>query len=336
MRDNVLVILAGGFSRRYQDKKNQFIDKALLSINNVPILIDLIKKGFQFYDEVAVSVNSLDRMKKYSQILKLEEKQQVKIIIDKKMTIMGALRGIISAFKEYQNKNIQLLSVDRPFIDFNLLNKMTIQENSVSLLQYDNGLLEPLLALYGSRFYFPKEIKQLQLSRADVLIRICPQVQLYNINSIIEINQLPSQIFANINIQSDLSIEKPLYDSTTLSLPKPKLIKRKDLRQIDFDLLVQDSKEQIHKLMENEHYYLAALLSMYAKQSSIFSLEDFQNLVCIALENEYKYWLEQDMAFLALHALQDQIIFCSQLENKGKIKEILKLKEKMRIKSRNL
>jgi len=336
MHDNVLVILAGGFSRRYQDKKNQYIDKALLSINNVPILIDLIKRGFQFYDEVVVSVNSLDRKKKYSQILKLEEKQPSKIIIDKKMIIEGALNGIISALREYQNKNIQFLSVDRPFIDFSLLNKMTIQENSVSLLQYNNGLLEPLLALYGSRFYFPREIEQLQLSRADVLIRICPRIQLYSIDSIVEINQLPTQIFANINVQSDLSIEKPLYHSTTVNLPKPRLIRRKDLPQIDFNLLEKGSKELIHKLIGNEHYYLAALLSMYAKQNSILSLEDFQSLACIALENEYKYWLKNDIAFLALHALQDQIIFCSQLKNRGKLKEILKLKKKLKIKSRNL
>ena len=336
MPDNVFVILAGGFSRRYQDKNNQFIDKALLSINDVPVLIDLLKRGFQFYDEVSISVNSIDRKKKYSQILKLEENQPSKIIIDKTMTLKGALKGIVSTIREYQDKNIQFLSVDRPFIDFNLLNKMTIQENSISLLQYENGLLEPLLALYGSRLYFPKEIEQLQLSRADVLIRICPLVRLYCIDRIVEINQLPSEIFANINIQSDLSIEKPFYDSATLELPKPRLIRRKDLPKLDFDLLEQGFKEQIHELIENEHYYLAVLLSMYAKQNSIFNLEDFQNLACIALENEYKYWLKNDMAFLALHALQDQIIFCTQLDNRGKLKEILKLKEKMKIKSRNL
>ncbi len=331
MQNSVLAILAGGFSRRYQDKEGQFIDKALLSVNNVPILLDLIKRGFQFYDEVSVSVNSLKRKNKYTLILKLEVNQPSKIIIDKEMKIKGVLRGIISTLKENQNKNIQFISVDRPFIDLNLLNKITIQEKGISLFHYNNGLLEPLLALYGTKFHFPHEIEQLPLSRADVLIRICPQILLYNIDSIIERNQLPSYLFANINVQSDLSIEKPSYDSTTIDLLKPRLIKRRDLPRISHNLIEQNSKELVYKLMENEHYYLAFLISMYLKQISKLNSREFQRLAYNVLENEYRYWLNENMNFLALHALQDQIKFCPKTYDQKKVKEISKLRKKMGI-----
>jgi molybdopterin-guanine dinucleotide biosynthesis protein A len=336
MQDNVLAILAGGFSRRYQDKEGQFIDKALLSINNVTILLDLIKRGFQFYDEVSISVNSLERKHKYEQILGKETKQPSRIVIDKKMKIKGVLRGIISTIKENQDKNIQFIPVDRPFIDLNLLNKITRQEKGISLFHYDNGLLEPLLASYGAKFYFPPEIDQLQLSRADVLIRICPQILLYNIDSIIETNQLPSYIFANINVQSDLSVEKPPYDSTSINLPKPRLIIRKDLPKINLNLIKKDFQELIHELVENEHYYFSFLLFLYLKQNSKLSSREFQSLAYNVLESEYRYWLNENMDFLALHALQDQIEFCSISNNQKKLKEISKLKKKMGIKSRIL
>ncbi len=331
MQDNVLAILAGGFSRRYQDKEGQFIDKALLSINNVPILLDLIKRGFQFYDEVSVSVNSLERKNKYEQILGIEKNQPSRIIIDKKMKIKGVLRGIISTIKENQDKNIQFISVDRPFIDLNLLNKTNHLEKGISLLHYDNGLLEPLLASYGERFYFPLEIDQLPLSRADVLIRICPQILLYNIDNIIKTNQLPSYIFTNINVQSDLSIEKPSYDSAAIDLPEPRLIIRKDLPKINLSLIEEDFQELVHKLVENEHYYFSFLLFLYLKQNSKLNSREFQRLAYDVLESEYRYWLDENMNFLALHALQDQIEFCSRPTDQEKLKEISKLKKKMGI-----
>ena len=159
---------------------------------------------------------------------------------------------------------------------------------------------------------------------------------LFNIDKIIENNQLPSYIFTNVNIQSDLSIEKPSYDFTSLDLPKPRLIRRKDLPKINYNLIEQDSKELIHKLVENQHYYLAFLISMYLKQNSVFSSIDFQNLAYSILEKEYNYWLKKNLNFLALHALQDQIEFYPKPNNRKIMKEISKLREKMGIKPRNL
>jgi hypothetical protein len=54
------------------------------------------------------------------------------------------------------------------------------------------------------------------------------------------------------------------------------------------------------------------------------------------LRGEYDYWLDNNVPFLALHALQDLVYFFPEEKNPEVSKELDRLKTKIKIKSKKM
>lgn len=336
MLDSVLVILAGGSSRRFQIKNSKWQDKALLEINQIPLLIQLLERSSSYYQDKCISVNSLNRKRNYLSIIKSHASSETpNFIIDSQNTqFKGVFLGIYSVLNNYTDKKVQFVPSDRPFLDFLILSKMEVEKFGVSVLQHENGMIEPLLSLYGSDVYFPKEFEQLSLTRADVLIRLSPHLRVYNATSILEKNNLPSYIFDNINIQDDFTeLKETAYDIGEIQIPSPKEIEGSRFSVPDSSTDINDFLEN---LMDNCNFYLAFLWSQCFIKSISESVKGIGDIGKECLKKEYNYWLGNNMPFLALHALQDLVHFFPEEENKTTIQEIIELKTKIKMKSRKM
>jgi len=323
MVDSVLAILAGGLSRRFQTKNSLWQDKALISVDNIPLLVHLLEKGKDHYQEICVSVNSFSREKKYRKTLEIfKDKSMPNFVIDRENTqLQGVFLGMNTVMKRYSDKSIQFIPSDRPFIEFEILDKMKVEKTSVSVLYYENGMIEPLLALYGPQCYFPKQFERLPLSRGDVLIRLSPRLRLYNVSKIIEENNLPNYIFENINIQEDLKkIRQDDFDLKEIKISEPKIISREKPMKFDFSNDETDFFEFIQKLISKSNFYSAFLWTEFCHSCSLISKEVFLDLGKRALKEEHEYWTNENLPFLALHSLQDLVIIFPE-ENNGKNKK---------------
>ena len=336
MLDSVLAILAGGSSRRFQSKNSQWQDKALLKINQTPLLIHLLERSSSYYPDICISVNSSDRKQSYQDIMGIHSfSKKPNFVIDyKKTQFKGVFLAIYSILDNYIDREVQFIPSDRPFIDFLILSKMKVEKSGVSVLQYENGMMEPLLSLYGPNVYFPKEFEELPLTRADVLIRLSPHLRVYNATSILEKNNIPNYIFDNINVQDDFTKTRDMkYKIEEIQIPSPEEIKKKGFTVPDSSTEIDDF---LGDLMENDNFYLTFLWSQYYIRKLPKPVKEIGDIGKECLRKEYSYWLNNKMFFLALHALQDLIHFFPEEENKETSQEIIKLKAKIKVKSRKM
>ena len=331
-----MVILSGGDSKRYK-QKGRLIDKALMEVNAKPLLFKIVEDGLNNYDNVIVSLNNNKRKKKYERVLKplLKEDNVDFVEDDKEISFIGVGKGIASVLSKLLMKtSIQFIPCDRPYLDVKLLRQLETVNEGVTILNYQNGLIEPLLALYDENYTFPPSfVFSLNLSRADVFIRLAPRIRLYDVTEIIKVNNLESSFFANVNTPMvdayNLSLEKEKY-----LLPKSKIVERKKIEHLDVIDLIDNPDDRIHHLIEREHFYLAFLVTKYLFRNQVFDFNLFSYYVNIALKSEYEYWMEKNIPFLGLHALQDlSHSFKNNVSNEIDI-EIKTLKEKIGIKKK--
>jgi molybdopterin-guanine dinucleotide biosynthesis protein A len=339
MYNRALVILAGGSSRRFQSKEGQWSDKALMTYKGKPLLVHLLNDCEEFYDKIGISVNSHKRRKTYSKIIESETLDvSIEYIIDsKKNNFEGVLKGIQSSMSYFVDKEIQFIPSDRPHLLFEILDKLKVEPNGASILQYSDGLIEPLLVLYGPKSRIPPQFHNLSLSRADVPIRLAQSIQSYNIDTLVEQQNIPLSMFANINVQVNFDDSVAKYEVSpdfTLHSPKP-IVKHHDTLTN-----ILDSCENIidtaNSLIEHQHYYASFLLVLSASKRKIIDSNIFKKLGKKALSMEGEYWKSHNIQFLELHALQDLIFHFPEEQTKDNMSSMLKLKEKMKIKPRRV
>jgi len=339
MLKTVLVILAGGLSRRYQKQNTEWQDKILLTFNDEPFLVDLVKRSNLLYEETVLSVNSAARKEEYKTILQNYNlmDQTDFIIDDQNSSFKGAMLGIGSTLRLLSSKAVQFLPSDRPFLMLSLLKSMKVCDDGVSFFQSETGMIEPLLALYGPKIYFPRQFEELYLARADVLMRTAPILKLYDSTAIIEMNNLPTKTFDNANIQTELrknAVDIQEFDKLEIPLPNTIIRSLKSMEPESFDeSYLYDFIEKMNDLHNN---YSAFLWSRYLSKSSVLTEKNYEKLAKKSLKAEHLFWKDNNMPFFALHALQDLIYYFPE-ETKGSIlKEVKELKKKLKIKPRNV
>lgn len=339
MPKNVLVILAGGLSRRYQKQNTEWQDKILLSLDNEPFLINLVKQSNLLYDETVLSVNSAARKEEYRTILQnYDFLDQIDFITDdQSSSFEGVMLGIGSTLRLLRGKTVQFLPSDRPFLMISLLKSLKFCDDGVSFFQSETGMIEPLLALYGPNIYFPKQFEELSLARADVLMRTAPTLKLYDSTAIIEMNNLPTKTFDNVNIQTTLrKTATNIQDFEKLEIPSPRIINRslKSVKPEAFDNL--DLCVFIEKLNDLQNNYSAFLWSRYFRKLSLLTKKDYEELAKKCLRAEHLFWKDNNMSFFALHALQDLISYFPEEAEDAILKDITELKKKLKIKTKTV
>ena len=337
MSETVFAILAGGFSRRYQIKKADWKDKILLKVNDEPLLVNLIRRSDKFYKQRIISVNTIERKEKYQKVLtSYNLSNKIDFIVDNKSSsFSGVLLGIASILNEVKSSSVQFMPSDRPLLPFSLLKSLDVCNQGISILQYGSGLLETLLALYGANIYFPKEFGSLALSRADVLLRISPKLNFFNIEDIISLNELSPLIFRNVNVHNSAQITSlKVEEVEELKTPFPTKIVR-TLPEKDFDELDEENCcDYIEKLNDLNNNYSAFLWSIYYKNRFLINMETYTDLGKKSLNSEYQFWVDNNVPFFALHALQDLLFFFPDEKTSSKRELVKALKMQMNIQSK--
>ena len=339
MSETVLAILAGGLSRRYQKQNKERQDKILLSLNDEPLLVNLVKKSKLLYEKTVLSVNSAPRKEEYKIILQnYNFMDQIDFIIDdQNSSFEGVMLGIGSTLRLLRGKSVQFLPSDRPFLMLSLLKSMEICDDGVSFFQSEPGMIETLLALYGAKIYFPKQFEELSLARADVLMRTAPMLKLYDRTAVLEMNNLPTKTFDNVNLQTELRRNvEDIQELDKLKMPSPKTITR-SLKSVE-----PESSEKsflydfIEKMNDLHHNYSAFLWSRYFRKSSLITEKDYEALAKKSLKAENLFWKDNNLPFFVLHSLQDLIHYFPDEKKDSILKEIEELKRKLKIKPRTI
>ncbi len=338
MSNRSLIILAGGTSRRFQNKEGQWLDKVLMEYNNKPLLIHLLKECSRLYDVIGLSINSKTRKKVYSKVVRSYlSAMNIEYIIDSKKTnFEGVLQGIQSSMDYFVDKEIQFVPSDRPYLLFEILAKLETKSNGVSIFQYSDGMIEPLLALYGSNSRISPHFLNLSLSRADVPIRLAQHIQTYNIDELIEKNNSSYDIFANINVKINLSKTMTKHDTLSPVLPSPKIIDRRGEIILDNQIKNSNIPDVVDILMQEEHFYTAYLWLLKSLKEKNIDSKLFNKLGKEVLQKEREFWRKEELSFLELHALQDLVSIFPEEQTQANMSNMLQLKEKMKIKSKRV
>ncbi len=337
--DKILVILAGGESRRFQTTAKSWQDKAkTVNAEGIPFIVEIIKKAELSYKEICVSINSEKRKEEYKKLMKEYSVKIPKFVVDNSSILVeGVLKGIITAYEYYNKKHqpIQFISCDRPLMCLSLLKKIEITDSAIGLLKHSNGMIEPLLAIYETNLYFPDKFKTLPVARADLLPRINPKLEFFDIDKLLTENNLSFEILQNINNPTDLkeTLEECNETHKKWKIPQSKVLLRKKIREEPEFTTLDETENFIEYLFENKHFYSAYLWSNIVENK--FSSDNFEKYKIQALEEEYEYWIDNDNPFFALHALQDLIRNFPKEKTLETEKTIIDLKQKMGIKAKN-
>jgi len=176
-------ILAGGKSSRMGT------DKALLLVQDEPLLKRMIRLLEPFCKTIAISGNKMD----YN-VFNIE-------LVEDLYTGCGPISGIISSLKHSSTEWNLLVSVDVPFInDAFIQNLISHVGNYDCIIAEHEGRVEPLMGLY-KRQIIP--VVEEMISQGDYkLTRLLDKLNVRYVNCDSLIKQFP-RLFVNINLPED-------------------------------------------------------------------------------------------------------------------------------------
>lgn len=139
MKDVTVVILAGGYSKRFGSMK------AIAQLNGRPLVTHMIEIAKQITSEVLVAVSDDEQMLQITPYTK-----NTRVVIDPDNEERSALTGALTAFEFTQTKYTLLLPVDTPLADINLLNLLLRFRGGHGAVvpSWPSGYVEPLHSVY--------------------------------------------------------------------------------------------------------------------------------------------------------------------------------------------
>jgi len=191
-----VVILAGGFSRRFGQ------DKGLIDLAGKPLVLHVVDRISQIDNEPLVVVNSSVQKQKFESLLS----HKANVIVDKhnaQSPLIGASTGFESAKVKYS----LLLPCDTPFISNQiaqfLLDKC-LNKGAV-IPRWPSGYIEPLQAAYHTKLALIAAKKALEQGKLDLRSMIAHLRGVQYIATAILRQMDPNLLsFFNINTLTDL------------------------------------------------------------------------------------------------------------------------------------
>ncbi len=145
-----IAVLIGGKSSRFGS------DKGLFELSGKPLISYLLDKLSEFKYDIFLVANSLKQTQKYME--KIDINNLTAFIIDDKditsdKTLITPMIGLFSTFKELKRlryKKVLVLSCDTPLIKKEVLKYLIerCKNYDCCIPQWENGFLEPLVAIY--------------------------------------------------------------------------------------------------------------------------------------------------------------------------------------------
>ncbi len=138
MENLALLILAGGYSERFQGKK------AFFEINDQPLIKHVAEDIEKISNELAISYKTGKN--------KLKELFPNAKIIKDKHTEDGPIVGLLSSLPQIKSEYVAIISCDNPKINPKVLKKLhtKAKNHSAAVPKWPEGHLEPLIAVYNT------------------------------------------------------------------------------------------------------------------------------------------------------------------------------------------
>jgi molybdopterin-guanine dinucleotide biosynthesis protein A len=193
---NSVVILAGGFSKRFGQ------DKGLIDLAGKPLILHVVNKISEVVSKPLVVVNSSVQKQKFESLLGHE----AAVIVDKRNAqtpLVGALTGFESAKGEYS----LLLPCDTPFISSQVIQFLLDKclNKGAVIPRWPNGYIEPLQATYNTKSALTAAKNALKQGKLDLRSMIARLRGVRYLSTLVLRQMDPKLLtFFNINTLSDL------------------------------------------------------------------------------------------------------------------------------------
>lgn len=203
-----IAILIGGKSSRFGS------DKGLFEFSGKPLISYLLDTLSDLKYDIFLIANSINQVQDY--IKKINIINLTAFIIDEKdinphKPLHTPMVGLYSAFKELNRlkyKKVLVLSCDSPLIKKEVLKYLIEQCKNYDccIPQWENGLLEPLLAIYPTKKALKAVKKNLKIQSYKItnLLAIQWKIKFISIEKSIKIMDKNLSTFVNINELKDL------------------------------------------------------------------------------------------------------------------------------------
>jgi len=192
------VILSGGMSRRFQVPGEPWVDKALHTIEGVPMIRRAYDALQGVSDVIIVSVGSLERASSYRGVL------GEALYVSDVEGLRGPLSGILAALEVCSQELSIVVPVDMPYISEDLLEELLSKLGGYDAVSpiLPNGVVETaIIALRSGAARRVLEIlRGYGRSRVADLHRGLPNIYLYNLKG----HGFDPRVIANINTREDL------------------------------------------------------------------------------------------------------------------------------------
>jgi len=205
-----IAVLIGGKSSRFGSDKGLFELSGKLLIS---YLLDILS---EFEYDVFLVAKSIEQVNDYMK--KIDIKNLTGFIIDEKdetlsKTLRTPMIGLFSAFKELKKlnyKKVLTLSCDTPLIKKEVLKYLINQCKSFDccILQWENGLLEPLFAIYPIKKALKSTKKCIEIQSYKLTCLLSTQWKTNFISIEKDIKIIDKNLFSFININEPIDLEK--------------------------------------------------------------------------------------------------------------------------------
>jgi len=214
MAKRAAIILSGGRSKRFQNARETWQDKALVELFGKPLLIHAIKNVQEVVDEVVICVNNEKRKAQYSDVLTKHGLRNSKLLVDEQRNQLGGpIMGILTGLKATQADHCFTLPSDMPLLQPRVIEHMfdQLKDSHVVVPMWPNGRLETLTMVLEKpeALEIAKTLCHLKRPRSDDIIRGALNIFFVSIVSEISAFDPPLKSFTNINSQSDLASLQP-------------------------------------------------------------------------------------------------------------------------------
>ena len=273
-------MLSGGKAYRFQNSQQDWQDKALVLLEDKPLLVHVIKNITDVVDEVIVCVNNDERKTKYLEVLE-KHNLRVKIVVDEKTVIGGPNVAILSGLKATQTDFCITIPCDMPFVKPKVVDYLfNISEGfDVVIPMWPNGTIETLIMVlqHTIGMEIVQTLCQLKRPRPSDIPRAAPRTLLASPLKTIKTLDPNLKSFININTQEEL--RKPQTRNTQGPIQQNVELNQEDFQVSDLQLMYNAAK----RYQENKFIMTYEKFNLCKKH-----FEDRNNFFWAALANENK------------------------------------------------
>ncbi len=193
---NSAVVLAGGFFKRFGQ------DKALIELNDKPLILHILDRTSKIVDETVVVARSENQKKTFERLLS----HRASVVVDR-YEAQSPLVGVLAGFESVQGEYSLLLPCDTPFVSSQVarfLLDICVKKSAV-IPRWPNGYIEPLQAVYHTKSALTAAKTALEEGKLDLQSMIAHLRGVRYVSTMV-LRQMDTELltFFNINTFEDL------------------------------------------------------------------------------------------------------------------------------------